>query len=137
MQTWRFIYAVLAWLNLAVLVVQVFLAGVGLFGAGDFELHRNVGYWLPIIALLMLPIAWPARIGRRLVLLTLAVFVLSFVQGILPALRGSVPLIAALHPVNALLLFWLSLVIARAALDLTRTTTETETVGQDAATQQA
>ena len=120
MQIWRLVYAILAVLFMAGLIVQVFLAGVGLFGAGDLELHRDVGYWLPLIPLLMLPIAWPARPGRGIVWLNVALFVAAFVQTLLPSLRGSVALIAALHPVNALLLFWLGLTIARRAVAMAR-----------------
>jgi hypothetical protein len=120
MQIWRYLFAGLAWLFVVAVIGQVFLAGIGLFGVSDMELHRGVGYNLPIVPLLMLLVAWPARVGRRMVWLTLALFVVSMIQTLLPSLRGSVPLIAALHPVNALLVFYLSVVVARRSVPLFR-----------------
>jgi mercuric ion transport protein len=120
MQIWRYLFAGLAWLFVVALIVQVFLAGIGLFGVSDLELHRGVGYNLPIVPLLMLLLAWPARVERRTVWLALALFVVTMIQTVLPSLRGSVPLIAALHPVNALLVFYLSVVVARRSVPLVR-----------------
>lgn len=36
-------------------------------------------------------------------------------QGLLPHLRSVIPALAALHPVNALVIFWIALVLARRA----------------------
>lgn len=122
MRAWRYLFAGLSWLFVAAVIVQVFLAGVGLFGAGSLDLHREFGYNLPLVPLLMLPVAWPAHVGRRTGWLTVALFVLAAVQTMLPAFRGPMPVIAALHPVNALLVFWLAVVVARRGLALARAT---------------
>jgi hypothetical protein len=44
---------------------------------------------------------------------TLFLFVLYVIQTILPILRGTVPVLAALHPVNALAVFLVALMHAR------------------------
>ena len=120
MQAARTALVVLSWTFLAVLAVQVFLAGVGLFGAGSMATHRDIGYLVPVVPLLMVIAAAVAR-ARQLVWLSGVLFVLSFVQGVLPLLRDGMPYVAALHPVNALALFWLGLTIARRATELART----------------
>lgn len=137
MQTWRYLFAGLAWLFLIAVVVQVFLAGIGLFGVSDMELHRGVGYNLPILPLLMLLLAWPARIGRRTVWLTLTLFLVTMIQTLLPSFRGSVAVIAALHPVNALLVFYLAVVTARRSLALVRVVAGPAMATPDAAPEQA
>jgi hypothetical protein len=137
MQTWRYLFAGLAWLFLVAVIVQVFLAGIGLFGVSDMELHRGVGYNLPILPLLMLLLAWPARIERRTVWLTLTLFLVAMIQTLLPSFRGSVAVIAALHPVNALLVFYLAVVAARRSLALVRVVAEPAIATPDRAPEQA
>ena len=115
------VFAVLAWLWVAGVVLQVGLAGVGLFGVAGMDLHVGFGYTLPYVPMVMMVLVLVARPGRRLVLLTLALLIMgTFVQPILPLLRSSVPLAAALHPPNALLVFWLGIVVARRAQGLLR-----------------
>jgi hypothetical protein len=124
MQTWRYLLAASAVLFIAGVALQFLLIGLALTrlgGSGDAGLHVNVGYLLPIVPLLTLILCWPARAGGRMALLVAALFVDTFVQGILPTLRDAVPVIAALHPVNALVLFGLGLVVARRAMALART----------------
>jgi hypothetical protein len=137
MRIWRFIYATLAWLFVAGVIVQVFLAGVGLFGAGSLDLHRSFGYWIELIPLLMLPFAWPAHVGRRMVWLNVALFVVVLIQTSLPYAKTDMPLVAALHPVNALLVFWLGLTIGRGGLALARESADATPAASDPATQQA
>ena len=115
----RTIFAGLAWFFIALLLLQVFLAGMGLFGATDMSLHREFGYLISLVPLLMTVVAAVGRTGR-LTLLSAGLMVLAFVQTSLPYARDDIPVIAALHPVNALLLFWLALTIARRATILAR-----------------
>jgi hypothetical protein len=102
------------------LVVQVFLAGLGIFGgveeiegAGSIDsdgwedeisAHAGFGHllWLVSIAIFLLSLA--ARLGRNRVLLTLALPVLLFVQIVLAAGGEEAPVVGALHPVNALVI---------------------------------
>lgn len=114
MRIWRLAFAILAWLFVGAVVVQVFFAGVGLFGAGDMRLHVEFGWGVAYLPVLVLLLAWPARVGRRTVWLCLALFVMaSVVQPTLPGLGDQLPWVAALHPPNALLVFWIGLIVAR------------------------
>jgi hypothetical protein len=119
-QTWRYLFAATAVLLLIGVVVQVYLAGLGLFSGAGFENHRDLGYTLSLAPIIPLLLAWPARAGQRTVLLCAALLVASFVQSLLPGLRDGVPWIAALHPLNAVVVFGLSAAVARRAVQLTR-----------------
>ncbi|HEU4671344.1 MAG TPA: DUF6220 domain-containing protein [Candidatus Limnocylindrales bacterium] len=115
----RQVHAGTSSLLVAAIVVQVFLAGAAianLGGSGDFGLHVEFGYTaVGIVALAVLLTAVAARVGRRDTLIALALLVLYVVQTTLPAFRSSLPAVAALHPVNAMLLFGLSAWYARRA----------------------
>jgi len=113
----RVAYLLVAWLFVVCVVVQFFLAGLGVFESGArFETHRDFGYlfgwlafFLPILALL-------ARLPRRqFVGGSLLVLVLFFMQSVFVALRASVPIVAALHPLNGALILILGVVLAMRA----------------------
>jgi hypothetical protein len=99
-------------------VVQVFFAGMAVFGAGEWSTHIDFGYGVAGLPVIMLLLAWPAHSGRSLALLSLALLVVAQVQTSLPLLRDDLPVVAALHPVNALLVFGLGIVVARRSFDL-------------------
>src|SRR6187551_1620665 len=106
----RIAFALVAWLFLIAIVVQVFLAGMGLFvpGVDMFAYHRQLGWLLhggPIPVVLL---AWAAGADRRTM----------WLSGALPGMRVALPFAAALHPVNALAIFWLAAAIARRSLSL-------------------
>ena len=104
----------LAWLTLAVLVLQVYLAGSGIFGATSFAPHRMVGYLAGLLVLLLLVMALVARSSRRVLGLSALLVTLTIVQVALVSLRASAAFVAALHAVNALALMGLTAAIARA-----------------------
>ena len=118
------VHAAVAALFVAMIVIQVFLAGAALSslgGSGDFGTHVEFGYtWIGMAALLMVLTALAARRPRREVAITLGILVLYIVQTLFPAAKTSLPAVAALHPVNALLLFGLSAWYARRAWRMAR-----------------
>ncbi|HEX5588917.1 MAG TPA: DUF6220 domain-containing protein [Candidatus Limnocylindrales bacterium] len=118
--TLRYVHAGVAWLFVLAILVQVFLAGtaiVNLGGSGNFATHIDFGYTvIGILALAVLIAAIAARAGRRDIGIAFGMLVLYVVQTSLPYARSSIPEIAALHPVNALLLFGLAVIVARRAL---------------------
>ncbi len=103
----------LAWIFLAGLLVQLYLAGAPLFGVTSFQPHRVLGMALTMLALLFPVLAFAGRMGRQLIGLSLLLVLLAIVQGILPMLRNTIPWIAALHTVNALALMTTSARIGR------------------------
>jgi hypothetical protein len=112
----RQLHAGIAWLLVAAIVVQVWLAGMGipqLGGSGaTFETHRNVGYLIGLVVLALVVTALPSGLGRRRILQSVGMLGLYIVQSSLPYIE--VGFIEALHPVNAVLMFVVSLVYARA-----------------------
>jgi hypothetical protein len=104
----------LARIFLVGLLIQFYLASAPLFGAGlSFGPHRMLGFTLAGIAILFPVLAFTGRMGRQLIGLSILLLFLTIVQGMLPALRSSIPWIAALHPVNALALMGISSMIRR------------------------
>jgi hypothetical protein len=112
----RVLFLVLAWLLVAGLAVQVFLAGLGVFESPrQFEVHRDWGYLLELFPILMVVTGLVGAVGRRQVGLSAVIFGLFILQSVFIAFRGDAPAIAALHPVNGFLIFLLSIVVARTA----------------------
>jgi uncharacterized protein DUF6220 len=116
-------YAIVAWLFVAALIVQVFLIGLALFDDESFrETHRQFGFTVVgLAALLLLIVGILARPGRREVGLVVGIFVLYIVQTSLPGFQSSAPVVAALHPVFALGLFAMGIQAARLATQGART----------------
>ena len=105
-QVFRQVHAGVAWLLVGSIVVQVWLAGAAipqLGGNGSFETHRNVGYAIGLVALVLLLTALPSGLGRRRILQSLGILGLYIVQSSLPYM--GVGAIEALHPVNAVVMF--------------------------------
>lgn len=104
-----------AWVFLAGIFLQVYLAGAPMFGVTSFQPHRMLGGMLTMLAILLPILALVGRLPRQLIVLSLLLGFLAMVQVMLPALRGTVSWIAALHSVNALVLTGLSIRIGRAS----------------------
>lgn len=112
----RQVHAWLAWAFVAAIVVQVFLAGLAipqLGGNGSFETHAGFGYAIGLVALALVIAAVAARAGQRRILQALGLLGLYIVQTILPNLDPGLSFAAALHPLNAMVLFVLSIWYAR------------------------
>jgi Family of unknown function (DUF6220) len=123
------IYKYLIALFAVAVVVQIFLAGLGIFGAlpeegesvtserfdDKFEPHSALGFFLLLGSLLLLILILIAWTGPRSIGATFGLFALVVVQMILAWTGEDAPGIAALHPVNALVILGLSGFLARSA----------------------
>ncbi|MBM4408568.1 MAG: hypothetical protein FJ038_08220 [Chloroflexi bacterium] len=99
----RNLLAIATWALAIGVVIQVFLAGLGVFrDPADFELHRNVGYLLGVVALLLAILAFVVRANRLQRGLGILLVVLFVLQSVFIALRESAPEVAALHVVNGM-----------------------------------
>jgi hypothetical protein len=121
----RPLYVLAAWAFVVGVLAQVFLAGLGVFqprsaggGSGEeaWSLHRNVGYAVTLLAVVVLLLAALARLNRRALSLAAVLAILALVQTALPYMAVNAASLGALHPVNALLLFAIGLTLARGAL---------------------
>ena len=98
-------------------LVQVFLAGLGVFDdPAMFLTHRDFGYLLGWFTLAMLVLALVGRQRRLVVGLSVLVLVQFTFQSVFVALRTTYPGVAALHPVNGFLLLVVGIAIARLSL---------------------
>jgi hypothetical protein len=115
----RLTYAALAWAFVAAIVLQVFFIGLGLFaGSQNLELHRNFGWILHLAPLPILLAAALAAAGSQRILQAIGLVVLIFFVPILAAVRADLPYVAALHPLGAILAFWLAALVAVGATRL-------------------
>jgi hypothetical protein len=97
-------------------VVQVFLAGLGVFDdPRSFITHREFGYVFGWLTLVILVLALVGRAPRRIVGLSVLLLVLFTFQSILVALRADMPGIAALHPLNGFAILAVGVVMTREA----------------------
>jgi hypothetical protein len=95
-------------------VLQVFLAGLGVFDdPGSFITHRNFGYTFGWLTLVILVLALVGRTGRRMIAVSVLLLVLFTLQSVFIALRTDLPAVAALHPLNGFLIMLTSIVLTR------------------------
>jgi hypothetical protein len=110
----RRVLPIVAWLFVACSIVQVFLAGLGVFeNPARFAAHRDFGYTLSALFLVLIVLAIVGRMGRRVIGLTLLLLIMFLLQSVFVAFRTSQPMIAALHPVNGFLIILVGIVLAR------------------------
>jgi mercuric ion transport protein len=104
----RVAFLIVAWAFLITILAQVFFAGLALFDSGTFwATHVSFGYYIFLPALVLLILVFFGRFPRRMIGVTGLAFALYVLQTILPNLQTSAPVVAAYHPVNALILFGL------------------------------
>jgi hypothetical protein len=95
-------------------VIQIFLAGLGVFDdPGAFITHREFGYTFGWLTLVILVLAIVGRTGRRLVGLSALLLVLFSLQSVFVALRADLPAVAALHPLNGFAILLVAIVLTR------------------------
>jgi hypothetical protein len=118
----RLLHAFTTSLLVVCVVVQIFLAGLGVFDdPAMFLSHAGFGYLIEALTLVVLVTALLAGAGRRQVGLAALAFGLMILQSVFVGLRTELPTVAALHPVNGFLIGLIALVMARAAWRAART----------------
>lgn len=110
----RPIHLVVAALLVVGLLVQVFIAGMGVFSeATAFSIHREFGYWLSVLPIVLIVTSLVGRFGRWHAIGAAVMFGQFILQSILVLQRDSVPAVAALHPVNGFLVVLIAIWMAR------------------------
>jgi hypothetical protein len=108
-------YLLVAWVFVLFVMAQVFLAGLSIFvGPAGWPRHVEFGHYFGPLSLALLVLALVGRLLRRTVLLTLLLMLLYSLQYVFIEVPPQIglPELSALHPVNALLIFWLALSLA-------------------------
>jgi Family of unknown function (DUF6220) len=112
----RPIHVVVAWLLVAGLLVQVFLAGMGVFDSSSaFATHRDFGYTLTLLPFVLIVTSLVGGFGRLEAIASAVMFGQFILQSILVLQRDSTPAIAALHPVNGFVVLLIAVWLARDA----------------------
>jgi len=112
----RQVLPVVAAAFVACAVVQVFLAGLGVFDdPRSFVTHREFGYLFGWLTLVILVLALVGRSPRPVKGLCVLLLVLFAFQSVFVALRADLPAIAALHPLNGFAILGVGVMITRAA----------------------
>ena len=104
----------LAWLILAGLVVEFYLAGASVFKVTSFAPHVDLGRTIGTAILLLLVIGLLDRSERRIVGLSAILVALMIVQWVLPGLWSVMPAVAAFHVIVGMALIGVTFRIASA-----------------------
>ncbi len=106
-----------AWLYAVCIAVQVFLAGlsIGLLGGepARWSDHISFGQMIGTLPILLVIFALVGRLPIITIVLSVAIFFLYGLQ--YPFANTDTGSVAALHAVNALVMFWLTTLIAQQA----------------------
>lgn len=114
----RYAYLFVAWLFVLWVIIQFFLIGLSFFTTLGFEPHIEFGHTFGIVLVLLVLAALVARLPLRMIGLTVLLFILYGLQYVFANVALGNPglgWVFAFHPVNALAMFWVGLLVARRA----------------------
>lgn len=97
---------------LMALAVQLFLAGLGVFGLATFQMHIVLGTAIVLLSFALPALAWRGRLDRRTTRLSWLLVGLMALQGALIDVGRVVHVVSAFHPVNAMLLILVTFTLA-------------------------
>jgi len=101
---------VLAWVLAGCVVAQIFFAGMAIFvNPADWAWHTNFIHAFEYLPLLMLPLVFLGRLPHLMRWLTGLLIVQIIFQYASANIGGA---LGALHPVNAMLFFWVAVTLA-------------------------
>jgi hypothetical protein len=121
MEIARKVYVGLAWLFLLDVAIQFLLAGLGVLGGESLEAHRENGFIvMHLIPIVMFVASLVGRMGRTVILLTVLLFVLVFIQPIFADPELDPMWLRSLHVLNALFIFTLGYHLAQRTMRMVR-----------------
>ena len=108
----RNVAAIVAWGFVVAVVIQFYLAGIGVF-RGDYASHATFGHILELISVVLLILLVIVRASRVQIGLAVALVALVVAQNVFINVRATNPELAAFHPVNAVLILVVSIILAQ------------------------
>lgn len=118
----RIIFLSIAWLFPVAILVQVLFVGLSLFTERPYwDAHITLGHTIGILPILLVILGYLGRLPRWMIILTWLALGTYLVQAeVFAAIRADAPFFAAFHPVLALVLFALAVIIALRARTMVR-----------------
>lgn len=108
-------HIIIARVLLGGVMLQIFFAGLGVFGVSSFVPHMILGSLVTLGSLALPLIAWRGHLDMTALRRSWLAFALMILQGLLIDIGRVIPFVAAFHPVNAMLLVLLVASMARPA----------------------
>jgi hypothetical protein len=109
----RYGYVLFAGLFVVCVLIQVYIAGMAVFiDPANWDLHMTFIHVFELVPIIMLVLAFVGRVPRKLKWLPVGLFLLIMVQ-YATAEGFSDSLVVAIHPVNALVIFWMGMITTR------------------------
>lgn len=116
----RISFALLSSLLVFCIVAQVFLAGLAIFvNPSNWAFHEGFVHFFEIIPVLMLVVSLVGKLPRWAIWQSAGIFGLIFVMYFTANITPILPWAAAVHPVIAIMLFWLSITVHKRAWRIT------------------
>ena len=117
----RMAFALVAALFALCSVVQVYLAGLGVFSTPTaFLTHRDFGYLFGLLTLVLIVLALVGRLPRVFLAASILLLVLFALQSVFVLFRDGMPALAALHPLNGFVIVGVAVGLAWASRRLVR-----------------
>jgi hypothetical protein len=107
------IHRLLARVLLGGLALQIFFAGLGVFAVSTFLPHAILGSIVILTSFALPIVAWRAHLKPSITRRSWLLAGLMILQGLLIDVGRIIPIVAALHPVNAMLLVLFTYSLAR------------------------
>lgn len=105
-------HRLIARILLGALAVQLFFAGLGVFGLATFQMHIVLGTAIVLGSFALPVLAWRGHLDRRTTRLSWLLAGLMMLQGALIDVGRVVHVVSAFHPVNAMLLILVTFTLA-------------------------
>lgn len=99
-KTVGYIHLILCAAMLVAIVAEFLFAGMGVFHATSFAIHKDTGEAITYASCLLFILSLVGLLGRARIGLSALIFVLMIIQNLL--LHMHQPYVAALHPLNGL-----------------------------------
>lgn len=120
-KVWGILFFAMLALFSACILIQVFLAGLAIFVEPVYWVrHTMFVRFFELIPILMVVLALVGRLPRRWIWQSVALFILIFLMYFSANIGSTYPYMAALHPVLAIVMFWVVHKFMISALGLLR-----------------
>lgn len=120
-KVWGILFFAMLALFSACILIQVFLAGLAIFVEPIYWVrHTMFVRFFELIPILMVVLALVGRLPRRWIWQSVALFILIFLMYFSANIGSTYPYMAALHPVLAIVMFWVVHKFMISALGLLR-----------------